>query len=82
MADKKGYNEPGKVTVEKSADGYRTDIRVGAGTNHSHTIIENDQVIFDRGVDDNGKSVTFVDNSPGGSQLTGERGATLPDATK
>jgi|GEM_PF-3541001 len=82
-SDPKGYNEAGKVSVEKSADGWRTDIRVGTGDNHSHTVIENGQVTFDRGVDPNGSSFTFVNSDTAtNSDAHGlSSGATLPDAT-
>lgn len=81
-SDPKGYNEAGKVSIEKSADGWRTDIRVGTGNNHSHTVIENGQVTYDRGVDPNGNSFTFVNSNinsdPNAHGLSS--GANLPDA--
>ena len=82
-SDPKGYNEAGKVSVEHSADGYRTDIRVGTGDNHSHTVIVDGQVVYDRGVDPNGNSFTFVNSEIAtNSDAHGlSSGATLPDAT-
>lgn len=79
-SDKKGYNEAGKVSVERSADGYRTDIRVGTGSAHSHTVIENGQIVFDRGVDPDGNSHTFVSNDSANSYAS-SRGDNVPDAS-
>lgn len=82
-SDPKDYNKAGKVSVEHSAGGSRTDIRVGTGDNHSHTVIVDGQVVFDRGVDPNGNSFTFVNSeiatNPNAHGLSS--GATLPDAT-
>lgn len=60
--DPKGFNKKGNVSIDKSADGWETNIRVGNGAGHTHTIIRNGQMIYDRGFDINGKPFTFIND--------------------